>query len=593
MPYKKLISFVVLFSCILTITGQNHILAISSRKNQFLRPPTGIEKSQDIHKTSEISEGFPAYETIKNLFQEEFLFSNWKIYVAFLDSVEGKSGRIGKGYHRYEHGLEVAFLTWLTVKDTYTSEEILETVIAASLHDFDIRDSYQPASVDRTLEQLDNNPDLGKALAELKVDKNAVRLLIERTNYPWDKNREEKFKEGLNKIENKKKRDSIKERAEILQLLDKSSTYVCLDRTHSMDRIVALSVELQTGKNAQDMLQITLDFMSGLEKDPLFRTILEEKLLPWAKDNWDKNKIYYSEMIGKFPSVSDKISQKFPDYETIKALFQNEFLFSNWKVYVAFLDSVKGKSGLIGEGYNRYEHGLEVAFLIWLTVKKGIEEGRYKPFELLETVIAASLHDFDIREPYQLPKVERTIKQLETNRELINALGKLEIDRKTVILLIERTNYPWDKNREEKFNQKLNEIVDKGRRDSTQTRSQLLQFLDKLATYVCLDPKQTEKIIIDLHLELKTNKNPAEIYQETLVFLDGLKDDPLFNTTLQKLPKWAKENWDNNYNHYSEKMENINRAYGSEVKTGTLSLKAINRNSELKKKFLEAIFSSL
>ncbi|MCG2707508.1 MAG: M20/M25/M40 family metallo-hydrolase, partial [Candidatus Omnitrophica bacterium] len=44
----------------------------------------------------------------KTLFREEFKFRNWARFEKFLNSKKGQSGRVGEGYHAYEHGIEVA-----------------------------------------------------------------------------------------------------------------------------------------------------------------------------------------------------------------------------------------------------------------------------------------------------------------------------------------------------------------------------------------------------------------------------------------------------------------------------------------------------
>jgi hypothetical protein len=257
----------------------------------------------------------------------------------------------------------------------------------------------------------------------------------------------------------------------------------------------------------------------------------------------------------KSPSVFDNyLKQSAPDsivpddkgdlYEEIKKIFRD--LHPQWQSYENFLFKQKGRSGLPGEGYHSYEHGFEVAYLVWLAAKGG-----YSKTELLESVVAASLHDFDPRKPLETPEVERTLKQLTSNQALRERLEELGVNIEVVSLLIERSDHPWDEKKNKHFEEKLEDIPQLEMRNSVKKRAELLQLLDKCSAYFFLGSDDSYKRVRALYLlEKKVKVSPDRIIKDTLEFFDDIKKQPFFNQVLNDMPDWARNNWEKNYKYY-------------------------------------------
>lgn len=236
-------------------------------------------------------------------------------------------------------------------------------------------------------------------------------------------------------------------------------------------------------------------------------------------------------------------------YEEIKKIFRD--LHPRWQSYENFLFKQKGKSALPNEGYHSYEHGLEVAYLVWLAVKD-----KYSDTQVLESLVAASLHDFDPREPLEAPKVARTLKQLASNQALRESLEELGVNIEVVSLLIERSDHPWDEEKNRHFEEKLKNIPDLEIRNSIQKRAELLQLLDKCSAYFFLKPEDAYKRVRALYIQEKRMKvSPDRIIKDTLKFFDEIKEQPLFIQVMKEMPDWARNNWEENYQYYSSISE--------------------------------------
>ncbi|MEK6583415.1 MAG: HD domain-containing protein, partial [Nitrospirota bacterium] len=221
-----------------------------------------------------------------------------------------------------------------------------------------------------------------------------------------------------------------------------------------------------------------------------------------------------------------------------------------WHVYEQFLNSQKGKSGRIGEGYHRYEHGLEVAYLIYLaTVKRG-----YPQPKIRQAVVAASLHDYHPRRSYEAPQVLETIKYLRKDRKLRHVLQKLGIDIPANSLIIKRTDHPWDEQKARNLSEGINGLhrTAKEKRSILEI-SELLQILDKASAYVYLPAQEADQRAKELNIEHKLQVSDVPRAQKTKEFLDQLSSDPQFDRVLRDLPSWAKKNWERNYAYFKKK----------------------------------------
>ncbi|MCK5392693.1 MAG: methyltransferase domain-containing protein, partial [Candidatus Omnitrophica bacterium] len=237
----------------------------------------------------------PSSKVIKELFKG--LHVEWNLYEKWLETKRGISGREGKGYHSYEHGIEVAYLAYyLGRKRGYTNTEILELVLAASLHDYHIRNPYEPPSVGVTLELIKNDIGLAKVLASFKVDIDVLAVLIKKTDYPWNLNKENMFNNMLGNITDESIKESIKERSLLLEMLDKSGTYFYMNPENSFKRVIDLYRELNSEGTMMDMAKETFEFLEILKNNNSFEEIT--KNLPgWAKINWDNNYNYFKDIV--------------------------------------------------------------------------------------------------------------------------------------------------------------------------------------------------------------------------------------------------------------------------------------------------------
>lgn len=279
----------------------------------------------------------------------------------------------------------------------------------------------------------------------------------------------------------------------------------------------------------------------------------------FVKRRYPTSKNMREEALAMVPGMQGTI-EYFPTVEEIKMIFRT--LHTKWRLFENYLDTVKGKSGRVGEGYHRYEPGIEVAYLAYLIGKKR----SFSEFELIETVVAAALHDFDIREAYKSADVQRTIEQIKGDDELLRIVRILGIDIPSLYLLIERTEHPWDSTKQRAWEMKLKNITNIYQRKSVKERAEILQFLNKASVYLCLASGDMYLRIADFYKEKGWDDSPEAVVHKTLSFIEQrLKVDVQFKGILEDLPGWSKKNWENNIGYLNTFKNILNRGQNDKI----------------------------
>lgn len=191
-----------------------------------------------------------------------------------------------------------------------------------------------------------------------------------------------------------------------------------------------------------------------------------------------------------------------------------------------------GNKNLIGRGYHCLEHSLEVATLLLETCRftNGLSNQPYwpdwvpelYPDEQLELAIAAILHDYDPHSSGGTPVVARTIHVLKTDEYLHDLLERLHQKISRLVLLIERTDYPFPLEKETAWEGELllhfrNEIE----RNRFRGKAERLALCDKGSTYFCLTPEQAHRRVEALADEIKVPKDV--VLAQTSDFLEREK----------------------------------------------------------------------
>ncbi len=258
--------------------------------NKMLNPK-GLEPVREpvetLPKPDDYLKGMPSQDEILKMLLKRF--PQWHLLENYLDRDIGR-----EGIDSFEHGLEVLFLFWLLHDGKYSEQEVLEGIVAARLLDFDIRDPITPPKVANMLLLL-KNKDLQDVLDKMDVDVKAITLMIERTDHLWDEKKQSQFDTKLAGIPEAQRQESIKRRAEALQLLDKTARMFTLDPEQNLKRVKAflkqkLNVVLLPGK----ILAAQREFYEKVmqPRNAECKGLLEE-LPDWARQNWESNCDYY------------------------------------------------------------------------------------------------------------------------------------------------------------------------------------------------------------------------------------------------------------------------------------------------------------
>ncbi|MFZ5802019.1 MAG: hypothetical protein ACOY3K_02755 [Candidatus Omnitrophota bacterium] len=218
-------------------------------------------------------------------------------FVDFLDRFKGKSGRVRQGFHSFEHGLELTYLNYLALKALgYPEEALVESRVATALHDLDVRPPYTAPKVSRTLELISESRDLREILLALDISRRAVEYLIYRTDYPWTEAHQAEFA-GRGEAFRGNRAESLRERAEIMQFLDKAGAFLYLapeGPEGNWHRAHELYKEWGRGDIPdEEFVRNQIAFMDLVRADPMFDKVLL-RLPTWALKNWFDNYTYYT-----------------------------------------------------------------------------------------------------------------------------------------------------------------------------------------------------------------------------------------------------------------------------------------------------------
>jgi hypothetical protein len=219
--------------------------------------------------------------------------------------------------------------------------------------------------------------------------------------------------------------------------------------------------------------------------------------------------------------------------------FRNEF--PELTVFSQILDLYKGESGRSREGYHAYEHGLEVSYLFHVV----LANLGFSKADLRLALVAASLHDFDVRAPKTAPKVARTFEQIDENAALLQAFNDAGVSPPEVKLLIYRTDFPWTDTHRETFDKML-ALMPSDRQEGLREMAEILQLIDKSSAAFSLPPEgYEERVRKGLYdEEWHQNVSPEKYRALSLAFFEHfLLGDPAFARVRENLPAWALENW--------------------------------------------------
>ncbi|WP_148685183.1 HD domain-containing protein [Candidatus Nitrosocosmicus hydrocola] len=280
-----------------------------------------------------------------------------------------------------------------------------------------------------------------------------------------------------------------------------------------------------------------------------------------------------------------------------KAVGMDELSLAKLYTLTEFLKKEYDKLGL-GEGsseYHNFHHSLEVAYMSLNMLPKEIHGYTLTSKDFEVVVVAALLHDYDPvigTSHYELkysrvPTVPSTIVELKrrrihdayfmmTNDEFIRFFRKYEspllpakefatthpemlrdrkvnVESKIVEALIWRTDYPFNENAYNNFNQLLKEI-DNGEISVEKINliAEILSLSDLSVTYLSSDPLLAWNRVVKLYEEL--DFPIVEAVSRTDRFLSLFSEGSLFKEiiTRKNFPDVFRQKWDNVYQFFHE-----------------------------------------
>lgn len=163
------------------------------------------------------------------------------------------------------------------------------------------------------------------------------------------------------------------------------------------------------------------------------------------------------------------------------------------------------KVGLVGKGYHCLEHSLELAILILKSFRRPNSMlPKLNASELLEMTVAALLHDYDPHRKAGVPVVERTIHAVKSDFFLQDFLERLHLQLDDLLLLVERTDYPFSSEKKALWEAKLLfRFPEEKARMHFRDRAEKLALFDKAATYFSLSPEETDRRVRGLEEEVE------------------------------------------------------------------------------------------
>lgn len=283
--------------------------------------------------------------------------------------------------------------------------------------------------------------------------------------------------------------------------------------------------------------------------------------------NWDSENSDLQNLLDVTLSAKNRLKSLLPPANYLDKLFEeiraefSKFLDAAQQIVVEklyiLIEHDYQKHGLVGKGYHCLEHSLELTNLIlksWLDPNSALP--RLTPAELLETSVAALLHDYDPHSNGGVPRVERTLHGLKTDELLKDFLERLKLKLNHIALLIERSDYPFVPAKEIpwKANLLLNFPIDQERMRFEFRAEKLAQF-DKASTYFMLTPAAAAERVRGLAEELGL---PAEkLLLETYEFL---RKENIF-----LVAGWAPEKYRQRWNLVEKHFKDFARMKGKMV----------------------------
>lgn len=237
----------------------------------------------------------------------------------------------------------------------------------------------------------------------------------------------------------------------------------------------------------------------------------------------------------------EEIFQDFNDrlaYEEIMAKSKDDFPETeDFFKYLAV--TYGGRSGRMRQGYHSFEHGLEVSYLTDVVLEAAGAGDRNRRV----AHVATALHDLDIRDAYVPPKVNNTVKLIQSDVKMQGMIKDQGDNINEIIALIRRTEYPYDAKAQKLFDDALGEVSSE-RRNEIRYMAEIIQFIDKSSAFLYLNPNDSFKRKRELIKEIGVKEgSDEEMAADSLVFRENLKSDPIFDEAWGLLPEWAKNNW--------------------------------------------------
>ncbi|PIP19589.1 MAG: hypothetical protein COX41_02085, partial [Candidatus Omnitrophica bacterium CG23_combo_of_CG06-09_8_20_14_all_41_10] len=175
-----------------------------------------------------------------------------------------------KGYHRFEHSLEVADLAFTTaVMKKYPYQAALEMFVAGLLHDYDPRQAYQAPKVVNTIYKLGDTSQIVKIVEGLGLDMGRIILFIRGTDFPMKEEQLEYIGKSISGISNENIRKRTEEQLNLLGLIDKSATYIHLRITPQESELRVRELAKEIGIKEEDMLKGTPEFFKNFVQNDI------------------------------------------------------------------------------------------------------------------------------------------------------------------------------------------------------------------------------------------------------------------------------------------------------------------------------------
>lgn len=209
------------------------------------------------------------------------------------------------------------------------------------------------------------------------------------------------------------------------------------------------------------------------------------------------------------------------------------------------------KRDIIGKGYHCLEHSVELSAIVLDAWKNPCLALPYlSPFEKMELAIAALLHDYD---PFQTremaPKMEWTVDAIRNSVVIKKVLEHLGVDLDKIVLLIERTDYPFT-DQEAAWNRKASDyFAEAEERQRFADVAEALAILDKASTYFSLTPLQAEERVRGLAIELQLPE--SSLLPGTIGFLQ--KES--ISAAIEWLPNSYRQRWEKVKKHFEKIAE--------------------------------------